>query len=48
MKGCETFNLVSKPIFSALARASSVVPTFKHSSLNLLYRLLLENFLQIG
>jgi len=32
-KGCNANKLVLKPIFSAVAKASSVVPIFEHSDL---------------
>ena len=37
-----------KPIFSAIANASSVVPAFKHFSLKFKNSILFSNFLQKG
>ena len=48
MNGCKTFKLVLNPIFSALANDSSVVPTFKHESLNFLKSMSSENLSHSG
>ena len=47
-KGCSANRPVSKPIFSALAKASSVVPIFEHFSLKILKFLLSLNLLEIS
>ena len=48
MKGCLTNKFELKPIFSALARASSVVPDLLHSFLNWTNSLLFLNLDESG
>ena len=48
MKGCSAKIFVSNPSFSALARASSVVPILEHSSLNFIKEDSFSKFLQIS
>ena len=48
LKGCKANKFVLKPIFSATAKASSVVPDFEHSFLNLIKSLLFSYFFEIG
>ena len=48
MKGCSANNLVSKPSFSAFAKASSVVPILEHSFWKILKLGCSLKFLQIS